>query len=114
MARAKGSRKESEPFCYYWRHMPAGSKKVAASPIDALLEVLQHELQIPRVTQLIGELGLEGASVSRVRHRNGDLPHQWLLRAAVYSGIPYEKLCEVVGEEPQYWPHPKAWKPVAA
>lgn len=68
-----------------------------------------HELRISSVTTITTELGVDGASVSRARHRKEPIPHTWLLRAAILSGIPYKTLCAVCSEEPQYWPHVNAW-----
>jgi hypothetical protein len=103
------SRKTTAGYAYSWGNMPIGAKKLCASPIDALLEVLAQELQIKSIGRMEVELGIEHSQISRCRHGQA-IPHIWLLRATVVSGIPYDRLCGIIGEEPQYYPHPNAWK----
>jgi len=98
-----------EPYHYWWRDMPLDAKKVCASPMDAVLEVVMKELNIDKMVTLLTAMGIDHASVSRCRHRTQPIQHQWLLRLAIYSGIPYKDLCYVADEEVQYWPHPNAW-----
>lgn len=109
----RNSRPVETPYYYRWRNMPLGVKKICASPIDAVIEVLIYELKIIRKSDLLIDLGIPDASLSRCRHRVDPIRHGWLLRAAILSNIPYAVLCEVASEEPQYTPHhnAKEWKP---
>lgn len=99
-----------QPFAYHWRSMPAGVKKWCPSPIDAVIEVLMLELRVSNQMAILTELGIDHASISRCRHRHQPIQHQWLLRATILSNIPYTMLCAVCEEEPQFWPHPNAWR----
>ena len=108
--RGKGSGKVvKEPFYYSWRHLPIGSKRPALSRVDALIEVLMHELRVTK-KQLFFELYWSHAQVSRIRHHGANVPEEWLLNAALYSGIPYRMLCTLINQVPRVMPHPNAWK----
>lgn len=99
-----------EPYYYHWRNMPMGVKKPCPSPIDAVVEVLMHELGLRTKTLTLDILGIEFSSLSRVRNKKQPLPHFWLIKASLLSGIPYLVICELAGEKPQHEPHPRAWK----
>lgn len=109
MFKAKRGKPVAVPYAYHWRSMPAGTKKWCPSPVDALIEVLMHELRIENQLHVLVELGIDHASISRVRHRHQPIQHQWLLRASVLSGIPYRMLCELTSEAEQFYPHKNAW-----
>lgn len=113
VVRVRGGRRVAEPYEYHWRNMPEGTVRVVASPIDAVFEVLMHELKIPRLTDLLADLTISTSNVSRCRHRNMSIPHFWLLKASILSRIPYAVLCEIAEEEPEHLEHfrAKEWKP---
>jgi len=108
-SRVKGGRPTPGPHFYWWRNMPVGTTRPAASPIDAMIEVLMLELKYPRVLDLLADLEIPASSISRTRHRIDPVRHSWLMRAAIISGIPYRMLCEVTGEPEQIFPHHNAW-----
>lgn len=109
--RTRGGKPVQEPHSFYWPGMVAfGTMRVCPSPIDAVFMILMFELKINRLIDLVTDLGIPEASVSRVRHRTIPMQHSWLLRAAILSNIPYPVLCEVAGEEPQCLPHRNAKK----
>lgn len=111
--RVRAGKVVKEPYAFYWPGMTAfGTKKTCPSPIDAVMQVLMFELRIGKSSDLLTDLGIPNAAISRVRHRVSPMYHPWLLRAAILSNIPYTTLCEVAGEEPQYIPHhnAKEWK----
>jgi hypothetical protein len=110
MIKARGGKPVAEPYEYHWRSMPVGVKKVCPSPIDAVIEVIMHELRLQSQLVLLTELGINHGSISRCRHRRLPIQHEWLLRASIFSGIPYIDLCALASEDPQYHPHPNAWR----
>ena len=108
-SRVKGGRPTPAPHYYRWRDVPFGAMAAAASPIDAVIEVLMRELKYPRVLDLLADLEIPASSISRTRHRIDPVRHSWLMRAAIISGIPYRMLCEVAGEPEKIFPHHNAW-----
>lgn len=110
--RVRAGKPVKTPYYYHWRNMPLGAKKICASPIDAVIEVLMYELKIAKSSDLLTDLGIPNASISRCRHRVDAIRHSWLVRAAILSNIPYVVLCEVASEQPEFTPHhnAKEWK----
>lgn len=103
-------RRELPPYFYKWGNIPLGTFLRADSKIDALFAVIASELKITRHFTIASDLLLDSGGVSRCRYGEQKLTHEWLYRAAEYSGIPYKELCAVVDIEPEVYPHPNARK----
>lgn len=89
---------------------PVGAWIVAATDIDAMLNHVKHELQIPQMV-LYAEVELDPASVSRCRAGHLPIQEHWILRLSDYSGIPPAELRRVACIEPVTRPHANARRP---
>lgn len=91
----------TDPYAYTWRGFPSGTKKLAASPMDAVIEVIQLHFGFKVHRKLILDAaGTTAASLSHHRYDGQPISHRWLFRLAVFSGIQYADLCEIAGIEP--------------
>ncbi len=91
---------EPKTYSYQWP-VTSGTRRVAHSPIDALLDVLGDELGIAHRATLFAQLDLHAGNVTRCRQGTMEIPHVWLMRASIVSGFEYSELCQLVGEEPE-------------
>lgn len=94
-------------YRYTWKGFPQGVTKVTASPMDAVLEVIQMELKLNcHRGWLYVQVNLSDEYVSRCRAQGGRFSrHEWLLNCAVFSGISYADLCDVAGVKPKVMPY---------
>lgn len=96
-------------YLFAWRTFPAGVRRETFSKIDALLEIVALETGERSRSGVVKQLGFHSATVSRSRATN-TLTNDQLMRAAIYSGAPYMRLCEVFDMEPCVYPVKKEEK----